>query len=100
METLFLVGTLLAGGLGCPKPEFPGSPKQQTRNLESETLILVAEWIHFTLFGVILPTTKLKVYTFWDHIPTIKLKVYTFGDKITHYKSKSVDFWGAYEVSN
>ena len=26
---------------------------------------LVAEWIHFTLFGVILPTIKLKVYTFW-----------------------------------
>ena len=26
---------------------------------------LVAEWIHFTLFGIILPTVKLKVYTFW-----------------------------------
>ena len=25
---------------------------------------LVAEWIHFTLFGVILPTIKLKVCTF------------------------------------
>ena len=25
---------------------------------------LVAEWIHFTLFGKILPTIKLKVYTF------------------------------------
>ena len=25
---------------------------------------LVAEWIHFTLFGLILPTIKLKVYTF------------------------------------
>ena len=25
---------------------------------------LVAEWIHFTLFGIILPT-KLKVYTLW-----------------------------------
>ena len=25
---------------------------------------LVAEWIHFTLFGIILPTMKLKVYTF------------------------------------
>ena len=23
---------------------------------------LVAEWIHFTLFGIILPTIKLKVY--------------------------------------
>ena len=28
-------------------------------------LFLVAEWIHFTLFGIILPTIKLKVYTFW-----------------------------------
>ena len=27
-------------------------------------LILVAEWIHFALFGIILPTIKLKVYTF------------------------------------
>ena len=26
---------------------------------------LVAEWIHFTLSGIILPTLKLKVYTFW-----------------------------------
>ena len=25
---------------------------------------LVAEWIHFTLFGMISPTIKLKVYTF------------------------------------
>ena len=28
-------------------------------------VFLVAEWIHFTLFGVILPTITLKVYTFW-----------------------------------
>ena len=28
-------------------------------------LSLVAEWIHFTLLGRILPTMKLKVYTFW-----------------------------------
>ena len=25
---------------------------------------LVAEWTHFTLFGIILPTIKLKVYNF------------------------------------
>ena len=25
---------------------------------------LVAEWIHFTLFWIVLPTIKLKVYTF------------------------------------
>ena len=28
-------------------------------------LHLVAEWIHFTLFGIILLTLKIKVYTFW-----------------------------------
>ena len=27
-------------------------------------ILLVAEWIHFTLFGIISPTIKLKVYTF------------------------------------
>ena len=26
--------------------------------------LLVAEWIHFTLFGIILPTVTLQVYTF------------------------------------
>ena len=26
---------------------------------------LVAEWIHFTVFGAILPTIELKVYAFW-----------------------------------
>ena len=26
--------------------------------------VLVAEWIHFTLFGITLPTVKLEVYTF------------------------------------
>ena len=26
---------------------------------------LVAEWIHFTLLGIILPTIKLKLHTFW-----------------------------------
>ena len=26
---------------------------------------VVAEWIHFTLFEIIVPTIKLKVYTFW-----------------------------------
>ena len=26
--------------------------------------VLVAEWIHFTLWGIILPTIKLTVYTF------------------------------------
>ena len=27
--------------------------------------VLVAEWIHYTFFGIELPTIKLKVYTFW-----------------------------------
>ena len=26
--------------------------------------VLVAEWMHFTLLGIVLPTIKLKVYTF------------------------------------
>ena len=26
---------------------------------------LVAEWTHFTFFGILLPTIKLKVHTFW-----------------------------------
>ena len=26
---------------------------------------LVAEWTHFALFGIILPTLKINVYTFW-----------------------------------
>ena len=29
-------------------------------------LILVAEWIHFTLFGIISPTVKLKVYRAYE----------------------------------
>ena len=39
--------------------------------LEPRLLYLVAEWTHFTFFGIILPTiithykTKIKVYTFW-----------------------------------
>ena len=31
----------------------------------THSLTLVAEWIHFTLLGIVLPTIKLKVYTFW-----------------------------------
>ena len=27
--------------------------------------LLVAEWIHFTLVGIILPTIKPALYTFW-----------------------------------
>ena len=27
--------------------------------------VLVAEWIHFTVNGIISPTIKRKVYTFW-----------------------------------
>ena len=33
--------------------------------LQGYPYLLVAEWTHFTLFGIILPTIKLKVYTFW-----------------------------------
>ena len=34
------------------------------QGLITPLIILVAEWIHFTLFGIILPTLKLKVHTF------------------------------------
>ena len=30
---------------------------------EQNVIILVAEWIHFTFFGKLLPTIKLKMYT-------------------------------------
>ena len=33
--------------------------------VQCSSVYLVAEWIHLTLFGVILPTIKLEVYTFW-----------------------------------
>ena len=32
---------------------------------EKGFVFLVAEWIHFILFGVIVPTIQLKAYTFW-----------------------------------
>ena len=38
--------------------------KAQTR-MQKSLFYLVAEGIHFALFGIILPTIKLKVYTFW-----------------------------------
>ena len=41
----------------------PGPPLQAQKLTPFEGLI--AEWIHFTLFGIILPTIILKVYTFW-----------------------------------
>ena len=36
----------------------------QTSDETAQLLFLVAEWIHFTLFGRILHTIKLKVRTF------------------------------------
>ena len=38
---------------------------------------LVAEWIHFTLFGIILPTIKRKVYTFGG-LCTLQLSAQSF----------------------
>ena len=31
--------------------------------MQSLEVFLVAEWIYFTLFGILLPAIKLKVYT-------------------------------------
>ena len=42
-----------------------GTSDGGSRASEVMILSLVAEWIHFTLFGILLPTIKLKVYTFW-----------------------------------
>ena len=38
---------------------------------------LVAEWIHFTLFGIISPTIKLKVYAFGGLMNSAPQKQYT-----------------------
>ena len=40
-------------------------PNQSAKSSFFLADFLVAEWIHFTLFGIVLPTIKLKVYTFW-----------------------------------
>ena len=41
---------------------FDRGPENEDRALDH--IILAAEWLHFTLFGIILPTIKLKVSTF------------------------------------
>ena len=43
----------------------PLHPPHTTVKVLVQGLGLVAEWIHFTLFWIMLPTIKLKVYTFW-----------------------------------
>ena len=40
---------------------------------------LVAEWIHFTRFGIILATIKRKVYTFWWVMNTAT-KIIVYGE--------------------
>ena len=55
---------------GTLSEEHPGTPKP-SKPLALSILDLVAEWIHFTLFGIILPTIKLKVYTFWGLNPIL-----------------------------
>ena len=37
------------------------------RGRRKETSLLAAEWIHFTLVGIILPNTKLKLHTLWPY---------------------------------
>ena len=69
-----------------------GSEPKSCKALACENV--VAEWIDFTLFGIILPTITRKVCTFWDNTPTIKPKVYTFWDNTPHFKTKSVHFLG------
>ena len=53
------IGLMVCGsGLTERVPRF-GKARWELQN------ILVAEWIHFIFFGIILPTIELKVYTFW-----------------------------------
>ena len=54
----FGVGCRVYCGLRVEASEFGVQGLQPLHNL-------VAEWIHFTHFGIILPTIKLKVHTFW-----------------------------------
>ena len=58
-------------GLGCGTElrarDVGGLSENERLALRVQVLIqyiLVAEWLHFTLLGIILPTIKLKVYTF------------------------------------
>ena len=43
----------------------PGYKKGSNSESNAMTVHIVAEWIHCTLFGIILPTIISKVYTFW-----------------------------------
>ena len=45
-----------------------------SRDSMASDFFLVAEWIHFALFGIILPTLNLQVYTFWG-LSTQRLSV-------------------------
>ena len=46
---------------------------------------LVAEWIQFTLLGIILPTIKPKVYTFWGLMNSATRLVYDHAkDRMYH----------------
>ena len=56
--SLYLSSEAVCLAIMNPHPQAP-KPKHT-----GDRAYLVAEWIHFTLFGIILPTTKLKVYTF------------------------------------
>ena len=60
------------------KPLKPLHP--ETLDLRPEVEVsfdLVAEWRHFTLFGIILPTIKLKVQTFGGFVNSAtKLRVF------------------------
>ena len=58
--------------------------------------LLVAEWIHFTLFGIILPTIKLKVYTFWglmNSATKMHPKPYTLN-RSKYIPKRYLDPWG------
>ena len=67
LQIMMAVESELTGSLE-PIPNVVAMPQGSgylNRRLPAiSSVTLVAEWIHFTLFGIILPTIKLKVYTF------------------------------------
>ena len=63
-------GPYFVWAYGCPALYIPPIPQIGRDGLPAPSFHrvlkgLVAEWIHFTLFGMVLPTVTPKVYTFW-----------------------------------
>ena len=71
-----------------------------TKTLSPALNVLVAEWIHFTLFGIIRLMVKILHYLkdpkLWElqYIPSYgSCRILTIN-RTTQYKTKTVQFWG------